>query len=105
MTEAVLMKTPKSDLVTDAVKIPPHSLEAEQSVLGGLMLDENAWNKICDVVYPDDFYRPEHKQIFAAISGVCKLCQPIDAITVIDTFIRFTFTRSNNIKITLLCAC
>ncbi|MDD2408594.1 MAG: DnaB-like helicase N-terminal domain-containing protein, partial [Tepidiphilus sp.] len=54
-----LMFTPSS-----AFKLPPHSLEAEQALLGGLLLDNTAWERVADLVGPDDFYRDEHKRIF-----------------------------------------
>ena len=48
------------------IKVPPHSIEAEQSLLGGLMLDHQSWDKIADVVTEQDFYRKDHRLIFAA---------------------------------------
>jgi replicative DNA helicase len=50
------------------LKVPPHSIEAEQSLLGGLMLDHKSWDKVADVVSADDFYRKDHRLIFAAIA-------------------------------------
>ena len=47
--------------------MPPHSIEAEQSVLGGLMLDNDAWELIADIIGPDDFFKHEHRLIFKAI--------------------------------------
>ncbi len=46
------------------LKVPPHSLEAEQSVLGGLMIANDAWDRVADMVSDADFYRPEHRLIF-----------------------------------------
>ena len=54
----------RSDPQVDALRIPPHSIEAEQSVLGGLLLDNAAWDRIADFVNPDDFYRYDHRIIF-----------------------------------------
>ena len=45
-------------------RVPPHSVEAEQSVLGGLLLDSAAWDNVADVVRSEDFYRPDHSLIF-----------------------------------------
>ncbi|MGV8502057.1 DnaB-like helicase N-terminal domain-containing protein, partial [Pseudomonas aeruginosa] len=55
------------DLETTALKVPPHSIEAEQAVLGGLMLDNNAWERVSDSVSDGDFYRHDHRLIFRAI--------------------------------------
>ena len=64
------------------LKLPPHSLEAEQSLLGGLMLDKTAWDKIADVVAADDFYRKDHRFIFAAIRDLVEDGDPCDVVTV-----------------------
>ena len=50
------------------LRVPPQSIEAEQSVLGGLLLDNGSWDRAADVVTETDFYRYEHKLIFAAIA-------------------------------------
>ena len=47
--------------------VPPHSIEAEQAVIGGLLLDAAAWDNVADVVKHEDFYRPDHQLIFEAI--------------------------------------
>ena len=47
-----------------ALKVPPHSVEAEQSLLGGLLLDNQAFDKIADLVTAEDFYRDDHRRIF-----------------------------------------
>ena len=49
------------------LRVPPHSIEAEQSVLGGLLLDNSAWDRAGDLLVETDFYRYEHRLIFAAI--------------------------------------
>ncbi|WP_313026699.1 replicative DNA helicase [Pseudomonas lopnurensis] len=64
--------------------IPPHSIEAEQSVLGGLMLDNATWDHIADIVAADDFYRAEHRQIFTAISSLADQSEPFDVVTVAE---------------------
>ncbi len=71
-----------SDPVTEALKVPPQSVEAEQSVLGGLMLDSSRWDQIADVVAADDFYRKEHRLIFRAVSALCQENTPADVVTV-----------------------
>ena len=53
---------------TDLLRTPPHSVEAEQAVLGGLLLDTAAWDQVGDSVRADDFYRPDHRLIFEAIA-------------------------------------
>ncbi len=63
---------------------PPHSEDAEQSLLGGIMLEERAWDRIADVVGGKDFYRPDHRLIFAAMGDLVERNQPLDAITVGD---------------------
>jgi len=67
-----------------AVRTPPHSIEAEQSVLGGLLLDNSAWDRIADLVGTDDFYRQDHKFIFGAISRLIDGGKPADAVTVFE---------------------
>ena len=67
---------------TSALALPPHSVEAEQSVLGGLLLENSAWDRIADVVASDDFYRHEHRVIFRAISALVNESRPADVITV-----------------------
>lgn len=65
----------------ESLKIPPHSIEAEQSVLGGLMLDNDAWDLVADKVSTDDFYRHDHRAIFRAISHLAENDKPYDIIT------------------------
>ena len=65
----------------DGVRLPPHSIEAEQSVLGGLMLDSAAWDQVADRVQADDFYRNDHRLVFAAAAGLIERNQPCDAVT------------------------
>ena len=72
------------DNATQALKIPPHSVEAEQSVLGGLMLDNNAWEQVADVVVEQDFYRRDHQLIFRAIEQLMEKAQPVDVVTLAE---------------------
>lgn len=77
--------TPPADPQLDALKLPPHSVEAEQSVLGGVLLDASAWDKITDLVTEQDFYRLEHRLIYRHISRLTELSKPVDAITVAES--------------------
>ena len=86
MAQAV---TPISrDPQVDALKLPPYSLEAEQSVLGGLLLDNAAWEKIADAVSDGDFYRADHRQIYRHISALIEDNKPADALTVAESLER-----------------
>ncbi|GAA3894725.1 replicative DNA helicase [Halomonas cibimaris] len=69
------------DQQTAALKLPPHSLEAEQSVLGGLMLDNPAWDHVADHLAADDFYRYEHRLIFNVMAHLAEAGQPLDVVT------------------------
>jgi replicative DNA helicase len=64
------------------LKTPPHSVEAEQSVLGGLMLEGSAWDQVGDLIRADDFYRPDHRLIFDAIAALAMEGKPCDVVTV-----------------------
>jgi replicative DNA helicase len=75
------MSPPPFDEATSMLKIPPNSIQAEQSVLGGLLLDNSAWDKIADKLVSIDFYRKENKLIFEAITGLAIDTQPYDVIT------------------------
>src|SRR4029453_16208000 len=68
--------------VASDLRAPPHSIEAEQSVLGGLMLDRAAWDQVGDVVLADDFFGPDHKLIFESIAALAGEAQPCDPVTV-----------------------
>ena len=65
-----------------ALSLPPNSVEAEQSVLGGLLLENSAWDRIADVVAGEDFYRHEHRVIFRTIAALINESRPADIITV-----------------------
>ncbi|MCK5326434.1 MAG: replicative DNA helicase, partial [Woeseiaceae bacterium] len=64
------------------IKVPPNSIEAEQSLIGGLMLDAHAWDKVADVVTAEDLYRKDHRLIFAAIANLVEASSPCDVVTV-----------------------
>jgi len=70
------------------LRVPPHSIQAEQSLLGGLMLDNETWDKIADKVRAGDFYRREHRLIFEAISRLVEADQPCDVVTLAETLER-----------------
>lgn len=72
---------PSADKETAALKLPPHSLEAEQSVLGGLMLDNQAWDNVSERLVVDDFYRYEHRLVFNVMIHLAESGQPLDVIT------------------------
>ncbi len=72
------------DTQLDQIKLPPHSVEAEQSVLGGLLLEASALDKITDLVHPDDFYRQEHRLIYRQIVRLSEQAKPVDVITVAE---------------------
>src|ERR1700749_2087363 len=66
------------------LRVPPQSIEAEQSVLGGLLLDNGAWDRAADVVTEADFYRFEHKIIFGAIGALIGASKPAAVITLYE---------------------
>ncbi|WP_057832569.1 replicative DNA helicase [Colwellia sp. TT2012] len=69
------------DKQIDELKVPPHSLEAEQSVLGGLLLDNETWDRVAEKVVADDFYSRSHRLIFETIASLIELSEPVDLIT------------------------
>jgi len=66
---------------TDSLRVPPHSIQAEQSVLGGLMLDNYAWDQVADRISEVDFYRREHQLIFRSVASLAEQSQPFDVVT------------------------
>jgi replicative DNA helicase len=72
------------DAVVQALKVPPHSVEAEQSLLGGLLIDNTAWDRLGGVLTDKDFYRPEHALIYKVIARLVGDNHPADVITVHD---------------------
>ena len=75
--------SPRDDEVA-RLRVPPHSVEAEQSVLGGLLLDNLAWDRAGDLLTDSDFYRHEHRLIYAAIGVLVGQSKPADVITVFE---------------------
>ncbi|MBP0048437.1 replicative DNA helicase [Marinobacterium sp. AK62] len=70
-----------NDEVLESIKQPPHSVEAEQSVLGGLMLDNNTWDTVSEVLLQEHFYRPTHRMIFRTMQKLVDDGRPIDVVT------------------------
>jgi len=66
------------------LRVPPHSIEAESSVLGGLLLDNHAWDRVGDLLVETDFYRHEHQLIYTAIAALVNASKPADVITVYE---------------------
>lgn len=73
-----------SDRQVAQLRIPPHSLEAESSVLGGLLLDNSAWDRVGDLLSDSDFYRYEHRLVFTAVSTLVNANRAADVITVFE---------------------
>ena len=73
-----------SDPQLDAIRVPPHSIEAEQSVIGGLLRDNAAFDRIADMMHADDFYRYDHRIIFEQIVKLINASKPADVITVFE---------------------
>lgn len=74
----------RRDAAADALRTPPHSLEAEQAVLGGLMLDNLTWDQIADCLDENDFYRNDHRLIFRAIRHLAENGKPFDLLTLAE---------------------
>src|SRR3982750_4988806 len=74
-----------NDPLLESYKTPPHSVEAEQSVLGGLMLDNPAWDKVADILTEDDFYRQDHRLIYRHICKLVEHSKPADVVTVAES--------------------
>jgi replicative DNA helicase len=79
---AVLQQSPDDEVAR--LRVPPHSIEAEQSVLGGLLLDNGAWDRAGDLLTDGDFYRYEHRLIYSAIGALVSATKPADVITVYE---------------------
>jgi len=74
-----------ADPQISAIKLPPHSLEAEQSLIGGILLDNAAWERIADLVNDADFYRDDHRRIYRHIAKLIDLGKPADVVTVFES--------------------
>ena len=74
-----------ADDLLESLKLPPHSVEAEQSVIGGLLLENEALDKIGDILNPDDFYRHDHRLIYQHIAKLIEHNKPADIVTVAES--------------------
>src|SRR5574337_489831 len=72
-------KTPSAAI--EALRVPPHSIDAEQAVLGGLMLAPGALDNVADRLAEEDFYRRDHRLIWRAINELANKGMPCDAVT------------------------
>jgi len=77
-------KAPAFVSAEDALRVPPHSVEAEQAVLGGLLLDNSTWDSVADRLRAEDFYRRDHQVIFEAIAELSARNEPSDAVTLAE---------------------
>lgn len=75
---------PALDPAIAQLRVPPHSIEAEQAVLGGLLLDNLAWDRIGDMITDTDFYRDEHRRIYRRIRSLLEKGKPADVVTVAE---------------------
>jgi replicative DNA helicase len=75
------MAQPKEKIAPTQFKVPPHNLEAEQAILGGILINNDAMNQIMDILSPDDFYREAHMSVFEGMAELYNLGEPIDMIT------------------------
>ncbi|WP_101927083.1 MULTISPECIES: replicative DNA helicase [Luteimonas] len=82
----------RTDARVEQLRIPPQSVDAEQAVLGGLMLVPDSYDRIADMLVPDDFYRRDHQKIYAAIQELAEKNKPFDAVTLGEWF------ESNNLS-------
>ena len=79
------VQLPASQLPASQLKVPPHSIEAEQSVLGGLMLNNDAWIAVSEILTSRDFYRPQHQILFESMTALANANQPLDAVTLSES--------------------
>ncbi|WP_022961354.1 replicative DNA helicase [Halopseudomonas pelagia] len=84
MNESNYTNTAELDLQTSALKIPPHSIEAEQAVLGGVMLENTTWERVVELLSEPDFYRHDHRLIFRALASLASRNQPFDVVTLAE---------------------
>ena len=85
MAQFATQRVGVADTQVEFIKLPPHSVEAEQSVLGGLLLDNTAWDKIADMIGESDFYRADHRLIYRHVSKLVGNSRPADVITVSES--------------------
>jgi replicative DNA helicase len=85
MAQFATQRVGVADTQVEFIKLPPHSVEAEQSVLGGLLLENAAWDKIADMIGESDFYRADHRLIYRHVSKLIGNSRPADVITVSES--------------------
>ncbi|MBI4985305.1 MAG: replicative DNA helicase, partial [Rhodocyclales bacterium] len=85
MAQVRAFASPNPDPQVAALKLPPHSIEAEQSLIGGLLLDNTAWDRIADMVNESDFYRDDHRRIFSHIRKLVETGRPADVVTIYES--------------------
>lgn len=85
MTDQPHPSMPPAVIAPKSARMPPHSLEAEQSVLGALMLDNRAWDRVADRLTESDFYRNDHKLIFQAVRRLADRSKPFDVLTISES--------------------
>ncbi|GJM07446.1 MAG: replicative DNA helicase [marine bacterium B5-7] len=85
MSERTIQKPPFRDAEVAALKVPPHSIEAEQAVLGGIMLDNEAWDRAMEHVSEADFYRQDHRLIYRVMTALAKRGSPLDVLTLSES--------------------
>jgi len=74
-----------SDPQIAQIKLPPHSREAEQSLIGGILLDNQAWERVADLANEADFYRDDHRRIYRHITKLIDQGRPADVVTVFES--------------------
>ncbi|AUM01005.1 replicative DNA helicase [Rhodocyclaceae bacterium] len=79
------VQEPALDPQLAGIRLPPHSLEAEQSLIGGILLDNTAWERVADLVNEADFYRDDHRRIYRHIAKLIDLGKPADVVTVFES--------------------
>lgn len=84
MNEPMYTDNTELDLQASALKIPPHSIEAEQAVLGGVMLENTTWERVVELLSEADFYRHDHRLIFRALASLAARNQPFDVVTLAE---------------------
>ena len=85
MAQPLARRSDTTDPQLLALKVPPHSVEAEQSLLGGLLLDNQAFDKIADLVTAEDFYRDDHRRIYRHLARLIEHAKPADVVTVAES--------------------
>jgi replicative DNA helicase len=85
MAQTQARRTEPADPQLLALKVPPHSVEAEQSLLGGLLLDNTAFDRIADLVAAEDFYRDDHRRLYRHLARLIGEGKPADVVTVAES--------------------